>query len=303
MNYTFHQLQIFVKVCESGSVTKASEELFLTQPAVSIQLKKFQEQFDIPLVEHVGRKIYITDFGLEICKVCKEILAKSEEIEYTSQQYSGLLAGKLSISVVSTGKYVMPYFLSDFMKKYPGVEILVDVTNKAKVLDSFANNDVEFSLVSTFPEDLPVHTEDLMSNQLYMVASPEHKGEKITKKGLSKMSYIFREKGSATRKAMEEYLEEMDVNVSSKLKLVSNEAVKQAVCAGLGYSILPIIGMRGELELNRLSIIEAPGLPIETTWQLVYSKNKPLSPVGAAFIEHIQQNKAAILEAYFNEKV
>ena len=116
MNYTFHQLQIFVKVCESSSVTRASEELFLTQPAVSIQLKKFQDQFDIPLVEHVGRKIFITDFGREICRVSMEILEKSEEIKYTSQQFSGLLAGKLSISIVSTGKYVMPYFLSDFIK-------------------------------------------------------------------------------------------------------------------------------------------------------------------------------------------
>lgn len=301
MNYTFHQLQIFVKVCESASVTRASEELFLTQPAVSIQLKKFQEQFDIPLVEHVGRKIFITDFGKEICKVCLEILEKSEEIKYTSQQYSGLLAGKLTISIVSTGKYIMPYFLSGFMKKYPGVEILVDVTNKEKVLDSFLKNEVEFALVSTLPEELIVHSEDLMSNQLYLVGSPEDKGKKVTKKEMNKMSFVFREKGSATRNAMEKYFDEMGVKVSSKLKLVSNEGVKQAVCAGLGYSILPIIGMRGELQLNRLSVIEAPGLPIETTWQLIYSKSKPISPVGSAFLEHIQQNKEAVLQTYFSE--
>ena len=117
MNYTLHQLRIFQKVAEYESITKASEELHLTQPAVSIQLKNFQEQFPIPLTEVVGRKLYITDFGKEIADAAEKILNEAEAINYKTLPFKGVLAGRLKISVVSTGKYVMPYFLSDFMEK------------------------------------------------------------------------------------------------------------------------------------------------------------------------------------------
>lgn len=154
MNYTFHQLLIFVKICETQSITRASEELFLTQPAVSIQLKKFQDQFDIPLTEPVGRRIQITDFGYEIAKVCKQIIQETKEIELKELQYKGFLAGKLSISVVSTGKYVLPYFMSDFVKKHPNIDITIDVTNKTGVIQSLLKNETDFSLVSVLPDSL-----------------------------------------------------------------------------------------------------------------------------------------------------
>jgi DNA-binding transcriptional LysR family regulator len=129
MNYTLSQLQIFLKVTQTLSVTKASEELHLTQPAVSIQLKKFQDQFDIPLTEVVGRKIYITDFGREIAELAENILNQAYTIHNKTLAHKGQLTGRLKISVVSTGKYVMPYFLSDFIKLHPGIELLMDVTN------------------------------------------------------------------------------------------------------------------------------------------------------------------------------
>lgn len=301
MNYTLHQLQVFVKVCETGSITKASEELFLTQPAVSIQLKKFQEQFDIPLTELVGRRLYITDFGNEIRSVCEEILDKSDLIRTTALQYEGLLAGKLTISVVSTGKYVMPYFMSEFVQNYSGVDIAVDVTNKQRVIESMQNNESEFALVSVLPDNMDVDYEELLVNRLYLVGGEQVKKQKVTKSELENLPFIFRENGSATRNVMEEYLESMGVPISSKLELVSNEAVKQAVCAGLGYSILPLIGMKPELDLDKLKLIESKGLPIETKWLLIYSNKKKLSPVGQAFLDHIKNNKKNILEKYFKD--
>jgi len=136
MNYTLHQLQIFLKIVQTQSVTKASEELNRKQPAVSIQLKNFQDQFDIPLTEVIGRKIYITEFGYEIAKAAENIINQVHAINYKTVAYIGKLTGKLKLSIVSTGKYVMPFFLSNFMKTHDGVKLLMDVTNKSSVIQS-----------------------------------------------------------------------------------------------------------------------------------------------------------------------
>ena len=142
MNYTLNQLRVFLKVVQNQSVTKASEELHLTQPAVSIQLKNFQDQFEIPLTEVVGRKIYVTDFGKEIAEAAEQILQQVGTINYKTLAYKGQLFGKLKLSIVSTGKYIMPYFLSDFLKLHPGIELEMDVTNKNKVVKSLQQNQI-----------------------------------------------------------------------------------------------------------------------------------------------------------------
>ena len=145
MNYTLNQLRIFLKIAEKQRITKASEELHLTQPAVSIQLKNFQNQFPIPLTEVVGRQLFITDFGEEIAEAAKRILREVESINYKLLGFQGELAGKLKISVVSTGKYVMPYFLSGFIREHTGVDLIMDVTNKARVVESLEENEVDFA--------------------------------------------------------------------------------------------------------------------------------------------------------------
>ena len=160
MNYTLNQLQIFLKVVQTQSVTKASEELHLTQPAVSIQLKNFQDQFDIPLTEVVGRKIYITDFGREISEAAENILNQVYAINYKTLAYKGQLTGRLKISVVSTGKYVMPFFLASFLTENPGIDLLMDVTNKNKVVESLEKNEVDFALVSILPTTLNIEKLD-----------------------------------------------------------------------------------------------------------------------------------------------
>ena len=198
MNYTLNQLQIFLKIVQTQSVTKASEELHLTQPAVSIQLKKFQDQFEIPLTEVVGRKIYITDFGREIAESAESILNQVYAINYKTLAYKGQLTGRLKISVVSTGKYVMPYFLSGFMNKHSGVELLMDVTNKLKVVESLESNEVDFALVSILPNNLNIEKLDLLKNKLYLVGSTKTKFKKgiTTKEVFKNLPLIFREPGS-----------------------------------------------------------------------------------------------------------
>jgi LysR family transcriptional regulator, low CO2-responsive transcriptional regulator len=300
MNYTLHQLQIFLKVCETASITKASEELFLTQPAVSIQLKKFQEQFDLPLTELIGRKIYVTEFGKELEKVALRIIKEAEKIHETENQFKGLLVGNLSISIVSTAKYILPYFLSDFINKNQAIKISIDVTNKAKVIESLEKNEADFSLVSVLPDGIEVEKVELMDDKLYLVGASNFDND-LSSEELMNLRMIYREKGSATRNAMEQFLKNNLIIPQNTLELVSNEAVKQGVLAGLGCSVMPLIGMKDELLQGQLHVIPFKGLPITTSWNLIYNKNKALSPAAHAFLQHIEQNKSAVISKYFGK--
>jgi DNA-binding transcriptional LysR family regulator len=302
MNFTLNQLQIYLKIVETNSITKASELLHLSQPAVSIQLKKFQEQFDISLTEVVGRKLYVTDFGKEIGEVVEEIIEQMNTINYKMLEHKGKLSGRLRISVVSTGKYVMPYFLSDFLSKNSGVQLQMDVTNKFKVVESLEKNEVDFALVSLLPNHLNIEKLDLMENKLHWIGKkqPEKSILKEKEQGLSQLPIIFREKGSGTRQVMEQFIEQHGVRILKQLELTSNEAVKQAILAGLGYSLMPIIGIKNELIQKDLQIIPMPNTPITTNWSLVWLKDKKLSPVSKAYIKFLEQEKSKIVSDVFN---
>lgn len=302
MNYTLNQLHIFLKIAQTQSVTKASEELHLTQPAVSIQLKNFQDQFDIPLTEVVGRKIYITDFGREIAAAAENIINQVYAINNKTLAFKGQLTGRLKISVVSTGKYVMPYFLADFLNKHAGIELIMDVTNKKKVVMSLENNEIDFALVSILPTTLNVEKLDLLKNRLYLVGDSRSKFKKgiKTKEKFKDLPLIFREKGSGTRQTMESFIERHHIKVLKKMELTSNEAVKQALLAGLGYSIMPLIGIRNELHNNELQIIPIKGLPITTTWSLIWLKGKKHSPASLAYLQYLKSNVAQIVHEKFN---
>ncbi|MGJ8660632.1 MAG: LysR family transcriptional regulator [Bacteroidota bacterium] len=292
MDYTIHQLQIFLKVLQTQSITRASEELFMTQPAVSIQLKNFQNQFDIPLTEVIGRQLYITDFGREIGAIAERVVMEMENINYKTQAYEGILTGKLSISAASTGKYVIPYFLTGFIELNSGIDLVLDVTNKSKVIESLKNNETDFALVSLLPDNLKVEEEILIENKLFLIGN-----EKKRKKN---SPLIYREEGSATRAAMEQYFLSKEGPQRKKMELTSNEAVKQAVIAGLGYSIMPLIGTKNELVNNELHILPSKGLPIKTEWRLIWLKGKKMSPVSQAFLNYIQKEKEQILKDYFD---
>jgi DNA-binding transcriptional LysR family regulator len=281
MNYTLNQLEIFLSVVKNKSVSKAAEELFLTQPAVSIQLKNFQQQFDLPLTEMIGRTLYITDFGKEIATSAQEIMDQVIGIQHKMHAYQGQLTGRLKISVVSTGKYVMPYFLSSFMRENQGVTLERDVTNKSAVVQSLQNNEVDFALVSILPEKMAVEKIDLLQNKLFLIGKAGQKIKNVQAKDIfNQLPLIFRE--------------------AKKMELTSNEAVKQAVLAGLGFSIMPLIGIRNELRNQELQIIPIPGLPIKTTWSLIWLKGKKHAPVAAELLKYIKKEKSKIVHEQFD---
>ena len=302
MNYTLHQLRIFTKISENQSVTKTAEELHLTQPAVSIQLKNFQQQFPLELTEVVGRQLYLTDFGKEIAEASARILEEVELIDHRIKSFGGQLAGRLKIAVVSTGKYVMPYFLSSFMDQHPGVDLEMDVTNKTRVIENLENNEVDFALVSVLPKHLSVDQVKLMNNKLYLVGKRGAVSEKYFYQtgSLEKVSWLFREPGSATRAAMEAYLKSRQIRIRKKIELTSNEAVKQSVLAGLGFSVMPMIGLKNELNAGDLQVYPCKGLPVTTSWNLISLRNKKFSPEASAFLDYIQKEKQEIISTSFS---
>jgi DNA-binding transcriptional LysR family regulator len=301
MNYTLNQLEIFLSVVKNKSVSKAAEELFLTQPAVSIQLKNFQQQFDLPLTEMIGRTLYVTDFGKEIAVSAQEIMDQVMAIQHKMHAYKGQLTGRLKISVVSTGKYVMPYFLSSFMRENQGVTLEMDVTNKSTVVQSLQNNEVDFALVSILPENLTVEKIDLLQNKLFLIGKSGQKIKNLHSKDIfDQLPLIFREPGSGTRQTMESFIQRKRIKVAKKMELTSNEAVKQAVLAGLGFSIMPLIGIRNELRNQELQIIPITGLPIKTTWSLIWLKGKKHPPVAAELLKYIKKEKSKIVHEQFD---
>ncbi len=289
MNYTLHQLNIFLEVVKQQSITKAAEAMYMTQPALSIQLKNFQNQFDIPLTEVIGKQLYITDFGKSIAEIAENVLKEADAIKYKTKEYSDLLAGKLRISSASTGKYVIPYFLSGFQKKYPGIDIILDVSNKTTVVQNLKDNEIDFALVSVIPVGIDIEEEVLLENKIFKVS---HKNTSTKSNPL-----IFREDGSATRMAMDEYYKKTKERKS--IKLTSNEAVKQAVIAGLGNSLIPLIGIKNELNNGELQIIPSKGLPIVTNWRLVWLKKKKLSPIAQTYLDFLRENKEDIIKHKF----
>jgi len=296
MNYTLHQLRVFQKVVDCRSITKAAEALNMTQPAVSIQLKNLQEQFDMPITELLGRQLQITDFGQELYQIASKILEEVDFIDYRTKQYKGLLAGKLKIASVSTGKYVLPYYLKGFIDENEGVDIDIDVTNRREVVLSLEKNEVDFALINVLPEHIELKEELLMPNRLYLVG--DGKGDFTS--DISALPLIHREEGSGTRLIMQRFFDLNKYNPKYRFQLRSNEAVKQAVIAGLGYSLLPLVSIKNELENGQIKIIQKEGFPIDNQWRLVYLKNKRLSPVAKAFLEYIQTNKEGIVQKVFS---
>lgn len=296
MNYTLNQLRIFLKITQTKSITKAAEQLNLTQPAISIQLKNFQSQFDFPLIEIIQKKIHVTELGKEIAQAAESIINEVDNINYRSQNFKHNLAGHLKIAIVSTGKYIMPYFLSDFLKQHNNIDLTMDVTNKSKVIRSLLENEVDFALVSILPENLQVNQFDLIANELFLVGNKNAIASKQVEKAIENLPFIFREEGSGTRQVMGKFIAKNKIKIKKRIELTSNEAVKQAIIAGLGYSIMPLIGIRNEIDAGSIKVIPMKGLPIQTTWRLIWLKEKRLSPIAESYLKYLGKEKKQILK-------
>jgi DNA-binding transcriptional LysR family regulator len=298
MNVTLRQLKVFAAVAKHLSFAKAAEELCLTQPAVSMQVKQLEHQLDVSLFEQLGKKIYLTDAGEEVYHYSRQITQQLEELEMVLANLKGLEKGKLKISVASTANYFAPMLLGTFCSRFPGVTVSLDVTNRETLLRQLIENEVDLVVMGQPPSDIDLEAGAFMENPLVVVAPKDHPlaGEKaIPLKRLEKEIFLVREQGSGTRSAMERFFAQHDMHITTGMEVGSNEAIKQSVQAGLGLGLLSRDTVEMELALGRLQILDIAEFPILRHWYVVHRRGKRLSVVAQAFKKFLLEEGATLL--------
>ncbi len=292
MNVSFRQLRVFQAVAQHLSHTRASEELNLTQPAVSMQIRLLEEEVGLPLFEKLGKQICLTEAGRELYQYSRTIFAELEEAEAVLQSLRGLNRGTLNIAVASTVNYFAPRLLAVFHRRFPGIRLSLEVTNRQSLIRLLQSNELDLALMGQPPEQLDLDAEAFMDNPLVVIAPPDHplvRERQIPLERLAQETFVIREPGSGTRAAMERYFAERGVKLQTGMQMTRNEAIKQAVRAGLGLSLVSGLTIELELETGRLAVLDVAGFPLRRRWYLVHRQGKRLSPAAAAFREFLRQ--------------
>jgi len=286
MNLTFRQLEVFEAVARLLSYTQASKVLHLSQPAVSMQIKQLENNLGVNLFDQVGKKIYLTESGREMFHYSRVISQQLDEAEEVLEQLKGVQRGRLIISVASTANYFATRLLATFSRKYDQTTFSLDVNNRETLLQQLADNEPDLVIMGKPPDDQDLIAEDFMENPLVVIASPDHMlagKQNISLAELQSEIFVVREKGSGTWGAMQRFFDEHDIELNTGMEMTSNEAIKQAVEAGLGLGIVSIHTLSLELETKRLVVLDIQSFPILRHWYLVYRQGKRLSPVAEAF--------------------
>lgn len=299
MHVTLRQLEAFAAVARNLSFTRAAEELNLTQPAVSMQVKQLEGQVEQPLFEQVGKKIHLTEAGREIREYARQILQQVDNMEAGLATLKGLERGTLSISVATTAHYFAPKLLSIFYERYPGVNVKLDVTNRETLISQLENNTVDMVIMGRPPEEVEVDDGVFMENPLVLIAPPDHpfsREKSIQLKRLEDEMFLVREKGSGTRKAMELFFDQHGIAMKTGMEVSSDEAIKQSVKAGLGLGIMSRDAVQNELVLGQVIVPDVLHFPIMRHWHVMHRKGKRLSPIAQAFKSFLLEESQSILK-------
>ena len=299
-NATLHQLKVFEAVARNSSFTRAAEELFLTQPTVSMQVKQLSKTVGMPLFEQVGKKLYLTESGKELFATCQDIFERMERFEMAIANIKGLKQGALRISAVTTAKYVIPRILGPFCNRYPGIDVSLTVMNHQYVLEGLSSNRNDLYIVSNVPEDLDVQSKLFIENPLVVLAPKTHPlvGEKnISLERLAQEPFIMREPGSETRRAAQGLFDSHGIKLKVRLDLGSNEAIKQAIAGGMGLSVLSKHTMALEGLTNQLAILDVVEFPIARNWYVIYPSGKQLSTIAQEFLDYLLNEGKQIAKA------
>lgn len=295
MNFTFRQLKTFEAVARRLSFTRAAEELFLTQPAVSMQVRQLEENIGLPLFEHMGRRIDLTDAGRVLhgfAQRINEIVAEADEI---LEGMKGLRRGQLRVSVASTANHFATRLLAHFSQQYPEVAIRLDVTNREMLLRQLSENETDVVIMGEPPSDMDLESEAFMENPLVAIAPPDHPLAKMAMIPLGRLAqepFVLREEGSGTRSAISRFFEQHHQHLLTSMEMSSNEAIKHAVEAGLGLGIVSLHTLELEFETNRIAILKAEGFPIMRNWFMVQRRGKRSTPVTQAFRHYVLEEAA-----------
>jgi DNA-binding transcriptional LysR family regulator len=301
MNITFRQLRIFEAVARHLSFTRASEELHLTQPAVSMQVKQLEEDAGLPLFEQIGKRIQLTDAGGEMVRYSRAVLDMMEEASQVFEEMRGQEGGHLRISVASTANYFVPHLLAEFCQRFPKVQVSLDVTNRERLLEALAENSTDLVIMGTPPASMELTAESFMDNPLVAIAAPTHPlaGKRnIPLQRLQEETFLIREKGSGTRSATERFFVEHGLSLSKTMEMSSSESIKQGVEAGLGLGLLSMHTLEMELTLKRLVILDIKELPIRRNWYIMHRTGKRLSAVAQNFKTFVVQEASTILNLH-----
>lgn len=298
---TLRQLKVFESVARNLSFTRAAEELHLTQPTVSIQLKQLSDIAGLPLLEQIGKRIHLTDVGRELLKVCHDTFEGLSRFEMLVSDMKGVKAGKLRLAVITTAKYFVPRLLGPFCERYPGIDVSLKVTNRERVLQRMADNLDDLYVLGQPPEHSEIFFEPFLENPLVVVARSSHPlaaEKRISPQRLVEEQFLMREPGSGIRLATERFFAERALKLKVRMELGSNEAIKHAVAGGLGVAVLSAHTLALERSSDELAILDVDGFPIRRHWYLAYPRDKQLSVVAQVFLDFLRQESKSLGEHY-----
>jgi DNA-binding transcriptional LysR family regulator len=296
---TFRQLQIFAAVAQHRNYTRAGEELFLTQSSVSSQIKELTEAIGFPLLETIGKRIYVTDVGEEVVNLYHKLNTEWKLFESEIAEQTNLKIGKVRVAGVHTSQYFLPRILGEFSQCYPDIEVALTIANRQELIDRMRANRDDVYFLGIKPEEIAVTVVPYISNPLVVIAPPDHplaNEKNIDAQRLSDYPFIFREAGSGTRHEVDSYLDSVQFKVKSRLALGGNEATKQGVMGGLGLSILSQHAILMELRLHQIVVLDVKGFPINETWNLMYPSGKKISSAAQAFIDFAKDEGRSLIE-------
>ncbi|WP_277866263.1 LysR family transcriptional regulator [Candidatus Synechococcus calcipolaris] len=297
---TLHQLKVFEVTARHGSFTRAAEELFLTQPTVSIQMKQLTRAVGLPLFEQVGKRLFLTEAGKELLATCQDIFERLDRFDMAVANLKGLKQGHLRLCVITTAKYVIPRLLGPFCRQYPGIDVALTVTNHEQVVERLRGNLDDLYIPSYPPEHLDIQCHPFLDNPLVVVAPSQHPlsdRQRISIQELDGEPFIVRELGSGTRQAVEQLFATHGISMNIRLELGSNESIKQAIAGGLGISVLSHHCLALDRESSQLKILDVEHFPIERHWHLVYPSGKQLSVVAQAFFDYVSTEGREMIES------
>ncbi len=300
-NYTLKQILTFIEVARDKSVSKAAARLFVTQPAVSMQLRQLEEAFGLPLVEPSGRNIQLTRAGEEFQTHAIAALAQFKNLEANMAEHVGLKKGHIELAVVSTAKYFVPMLLVRFAQQLPGIEIKLYIDNRENILSMLTRSEADLVIMGRTPTHLDCEATAFSSNPMGIVCAPDHplsRRKHAAFELLRDCAFVVREQGSGTRAAMERLFAQHEIPIKVAMEMPSNETIKQAVMAGMGLSFLSLRTVRHELAAGHMVMVDISGLPIVGDWYVTHLRQSRLSPAANAFKAFLIEQGGPLIESW-----
>jgi DNA-binding transcriptional LysR family regulator len=300
-NYTFKQVLTFIEVAREKSVSKAAARLFVTQPAVSMQVRQLEDAFGLPLIEPAGRNIQLTGAGQEFLVHAIAAVGHFKDLEAAMAEHVGLKRGHLELAIVSTAKYFVPMLLVQFARLRPGIDVSLRIDNRENILGMLSRNEADLVIMGRAPKTLDCEATPFATNPLAIVCAPDHplsRGKRVQFDQLTDCGFVVREQGSGTRAAMERLFAQHDQPLKIVMEMPSNETIKQAVMAGMGLSFLSLRTVRHELAAGHLALVDIIGLPLIGHWHVTHLRQRKLSPAAQAFQAFLIEQGGPLIESW-----